>query len=197
MAFIDTRLSTRVEAGFTAVPASLTRITNLRNGHERRNAQWNQKRRHYQARLASFTQTERDELLNAIHGTEGALHSFRFRDWLDYIATNVSLGVAPSASTSVQLVLPRTFGSQTHTRIITKPVTATVVVRQAGVTKAGTTDGLTGLFTPTTGWSAGAALTADFWFDVPVRFASDEPQFALPHRDIADLDIELIEVFGE
>jgi uncharacterized protein (TIGR02217 family) len=197
MAFINSRLSPRVEAGFSVVPASSTLIKMLRSGRERRNGQWAQKRRRYTAKLASFTLEERQELLGVIHATEGALHSFRLKDWLDYRARNVSLGVAPSGSTPVQLTVPYTFGSQTHTRTITKPVASTLVLRQAGTPKAGTLDDTTGLFTPTTAWSAGQALTADFDFDVPVRFLTDEPQFALPHRDIADLDIELIEVFGE
>jgi uncharacterized protein (TIGR02217 family) len=197
MAFINSRLSPRVEAGFIVVPASSTRIVSLRNASERRNANWAQKRRRYTAKLASFDMDERMELLGAIHATEGALHSFRFKDWLDYKARNVSLGNAPSGSTAVQLTKPYVFGTQTHTRTITKPIATTVIVYQAGVAKAGTVVDTTGLFTPTSAWTEGEALTGDFDFDVPVRFASDEPQFALPHRDIADLDIELIEVFGE
>lgn len=196
MTFLDARLSQRIEAGFTAVPASSTRIVTLKNGHERRNARWVQKRRMYTASLASFNEAEREQLLAAIHACEGALYSFRFKDWSDYRVVGGSLGNAPAGSADVQLVKTYTFG-RTHTRTITKPVAGTVTVYQDGTPKAGSVDTDTGLFTPDTAWTEGLPLTADFHFDVPVRFATDEPPFALPHRDVAELSVDLIEVFGE
>jgi uncharacterized protein (TIGR02217 family) len=124
------------------------------------------------------------ELLNVAHACDGMTYAFRFKDWNDYRATAQSLGVAPSGTTAVQLVKTYTFGSRTHTRTITKPVSATVVVYQAGVAKAGTVDATTGLFTPSTAWTGGAALT-------------DDIEFVLPHREIAEVNCELVEVFGE
>lgn len=195
MSVIETRLSPKVEVGFSAMPTRFTRVKALRNGHERRNANWTQARRRYTSRYGAFTRAMREELLNLAHAAEGMTYAFLFKDWSDYRVEGQALGVG-SGTTPVQLVKTYTFGSRTHTRTITRPVASTLVVYDAGVVKAGTVDATTGLFTPATAWSGGA-ITADFEFDVPVRFASDEIEFVLPHRDIAEVNVELIEVFGE
>ena len=197
MAIIETRLSAKVEQGFTAVSSRMTLVKTLANGHEKRNAQWNHGRRMYTADYATFTPADCANLLAAIEATEGQLYAFRFKDWNDYRATEQALGLAPAGSAGVQLVKTYTFGSVTKTRDITKPVAGTVTVYQSGVAKAGTIDTAAGLFTPTTAWTEGAELTATFEFDVPVRFASDEIQFVMPHRDIREVKCSLIEVLGE
>lgn len=194
MALIATRLSTRVEAGFSVAPQYKTSVRALRSGHESRNADWATPLRRFSASFAAFNDAERAELIGCHTAALGQLHTFLFRDWLDYRAQGVSLGVAPSGSTPVQLVKPSTWGGSTTTRTILHPVAATVVVYQNGVVKAGTVSALTGLFTPTTGWTAGQPLTADFDFDVAVRFATDMAAFTMPHREIAELAVELIEV---
>lgn len=197
MAFLDFRMPTRVEAGFSAIPAHSTRIKSLANGNEKRNAQWSGSKRRYTSAYAGFNRAQRAELLNAAEATDGQTYAFRFKDWNDFSVTGQALGVSPAGSTPIQLVKTYTFGPRTKTRTITKPVTATVVVYQNGVPKAGTVNGLTGLFTPTTAWTPAAVITADFEFDVPVRFATDEIEFVLPHKDICQVRCELVEVFNE
>jgi uncharacterized protein (TIGR02217 family) len=197
MTVIETRLSPQVEAGFSVVPGWATRVTPLLNGHERRNAMRTMAKRRYSARYGKFTRAGRDEMLAVAMATLGQTYAFLFKDWSDYDVTGQSLGAAPSGSTAVQLVKTYTFGSQTLTRTITRPRSATLTVYQAGVPKAGTVSATTGLFTPDTAWTEGEALTATFEFDVPVRFATDEIEFVLPHRDIAEVNCELVEVFGE
>ena len=197
MAIIETRLSPRVEQGFTAVSSRMTLIKTLASGQEKRNAQWANGRRMYTADYAVFTPADCANLLAAIEATEGQLYAFRFKDWNDWNATDQPIGLAPGGSAAVQLVKTYSFGSTTKTRDITKPVAGTVTVYQDGVAKAGTISTTTGLFTPTTAWDTGAELTATFEFDVPVRFASDEIQFVMPHRDIREVKCNLIEVLGE
>lgn len=201
MTMIDARMSPRVEAGFSVVVGSSTRITTKRNGHERRNSNWAQKKRRYTSRYASWTRAMRQDLMDQVMVADGRTYSFPFKDWNDYSVTGQALGTAPAASTPVQLVKTYTKGSTTRTRTITKPVAATVVVYEdAGsgpVAKAGTVSATTGLFTPDTAWTVGAALSWSGEFDVCVRFATDEPEFVLPHRDICEVVCELIEVFGE
>ena len=81
MTVIETRLSPKTEAGFSAVPFSSTRIVTLRNGHERRNANWSQKKRRYTSRHAAWTREMREELLNLVHAAEGMAYAFLFKDW--------------------------------------------------------------------------------------------------------------------
>lgn len=197
MAVIETRLSSRVEAGFSVIPQRMTEVTPLRNGHEVRNARWDMARRRYTSRYAQYTRADRDELLAAIMATDGQTFAFLFKDWNDFRVTGQSLGAAPAGTTAVQLVKTYTFGSQTHTRTITRPVAGRLTVYEDDMTKPGSVSATTGLFTPTDAWIEGAAVTADFEFDVTVRFASDEVEFVLPHREIMEVNVELIEVFGE
>lgn len=197
MSVIETRLSSKVEAGFSVVPARSTTLVSLRNGHEYRNARWSGSKRRYTAMYGAFTRAMRDELHAVWEAADGPVYAFLFKDWNDYNVTAQSLGNAPSGSTAVQLVKTYTFGSRTHTRTITRPVAGTLTVYQAGVAKAGTVDATTGLFTPSTGWTEGEPLTATFEFDVTVRFESDEIEFVLPHREIAEVNCTLVEVFGE
>lgn len=197
MSLLDVRLSTRVEQGFSAVRVANTRVVSLKNGHERRNANWSGKKRRYTSRYGAFTQGMIEELLSFSEIADGQANAFRFKDWSDFKATAQPLGNAPSGTTAVQLQRTYTRGAYSKVRTITKPVDGTVVVYQAGTPKAGTVDDLTGLFTPSTSWTAGQLLTADFEFDVPVRFATDEIEFVLPHRDIFEVNADLVEVFGE
>lgn len=194
MALISTRLSTRVEAGFTSAPSFKTNIHMLRSGHEVRNADWAAPLRKFSASYAAFQPAERAELVGCQMACYDQLHTFLFRDWTDYRVTWQSLGNAPSGTTAVQLVRTYAFGAETYSRTIKHPVNGSVTVYQNGVAKAGTYSTTTGLFTPSTSWTAGQPLTADFEFDVAVRFANDFVEFVLPHKDVAEVQVELVEV---
>lgn len=196
MTMIDARMSPKVEAGFSVVVGSSTLIRNLKNGRERRNANWVGKKRRYTASYAEWDREMREDLLAMVMVADGMTYSFLFKDHLDWRVTGQSLGTAPSGTTAVQLKRSYTKGSVTRWRDITKPVAGTVTVYEDGVAKEGTLDAGTGLFTPSTAW-AGGVLTWSGEFDVPVRFATDEPQFVMPHMDICEVVCELIEVFGE
>lgn len=194
MAFLETRLSDCVAAGFQVVPAYNTRIVPLDNGKEKRNANWPFAKRRFSAMYQNFTPADFAELLACFHVCLGSAYSFRFKDWSDYKATNEPLGNAPaSGSAPVQLSKSYTFGGSTVTRAITKPVSATVYV--AGVGKAGTVDTATGLFTPSTAWAGGGALTWTGEFDIAVRWASDEMPTSLETAGLMSTTAELIEDF--
>lgn len=194
MTMIATRLSSRVEAGFSATPEFKTTVNMLRSGQESRNAEWSSPRRKFSASYAAFSPAERDELVNCQMACRGQLNDFLFRDWLDFQARTQSLGSAPSGTTAVQLVKTYVYGSETFSRTVKRPVNGTVTVYQTGIAKAGTYSTSTGLFTPSTAWTTSEPLTADFDFDVRVRFANDFAEFVMPHRDIAEVQVELIEV---
>lgn len=188
--------------GWQGGPELNTRIVSLRNGHERRNARWSQVRHRFVLPLQNVqNQAYLTDLKAAFLAMRGQLHSFLVKDYSDFEAVAASLGNAPAGSTPVQLQKVSTFGSASFEREITKPKAGTVTVYQAGVAKAGTVDTTTGWFTPSTAWSEGSALTADFEFYVPVRFASDLLPMTIDNRTGAEYvmngAVELIEVFGE
>ncbi|MFN7177769.1 MAG: DUF2460 domain-containing protein, partial [Thermaurantiacus sp.] len=67
-------------------------------------------------------------------------------------------------------------GGEIESRLIAKPVTGTVKIYRGGVeaTSGWTVNTATGLVTFTTAPTSGVQVTADFEFDVPVRFDSDQ-----------------------
>lgn len=187
--------------GWQGGPGFNTRITQLKNGHERRNANWDQVRHHFTLPFQNITDAAYLLRLKSVFlAMRGQTHSFLAKDWSDYRATGESLGNAPAGTTAVQLQKVATFGSATYTRTITKPK-AGAVVYQAGVAKSGTLDTATGLFTPDTAWTEGQALTWTGEFYVPVRFASDLLPMSIDNRSgsqyVMNGSIELVEVFGE
>lgn len=195
--FIDARLLECVADGFEARRSFATRIHPLRSGQESRNATRAFGRWTFAALAENIDPGDYAQLLAAFEVVRGSNDSFRFRNELDYAATLQPLGNAPSGSAAVQLVKSGTFGGVTRTRNITKPVAGTVSVFQNGVAKPGSVDTTTGLFTPTTAWTAGQPLTASFEFDVPVRFLADELPATYDDWQAVNVPLELIEVFGE
>lgn len=192
--------------GWQGGPELNTRVTSLRNGHERRNARWSQVRHRFVLPLANIeNQAYLIDLKATFLAMRGQLHSFLVKDWSDFEATGESLGDAPSGTTAVQLRKMSTFGVASYERLITKPKAGTVIVYQdtgsGPVEVPGTIDTTTGLFTPDDAWSEGDPLTADFQFYVPVRFASDLLPMTIDNRSGAQYRmngaIELVEVFGE
>ena len=133
----------------------------------------------------------------------GMTYGFLFEDRLDYKATAEALGVSPAGSTPVQLKKTYSAGGQDYVRTITRPRSVTVYqdTGSGPVAKAGTFSATTGLFTPTTAWTAAAVLTWTGEFLVPVRFANDWLPFSLDNRRGADYavngSVDICEVFGE
>lgn len=205
MTFYAVELDICPAYGWQGGPQGDTRIVKLRNRHERRNA--NTELAQHLFTLPFSNITSEDYLLylkNAHMAMHAMLHSFLVKDWLDFNVTGQSLGDAPSGSTPVQLVKTYPFGPVIRSRPITKPVAGLVVYQDTGsgpVVKPGTTDPLTGIFTPTTGWTAGADLTWTGEFRVPVRFNNDYMPMSIDNksgqRHIVNGSVDLIEVFGE
>lgn len=177
-------------------------IRALRNRHERRNKRGDLMQHTYTLPFQNIRDEEYlEEIKNAYMALGGPLHSFLVKDYWDFEAVNTSLGVAPSGSTPIQLQKVYTFGTATYARPITKPVVSGAVIRQAGTPKDGTLNPLTGMFTPSTAWTPGEALTADFEFRVPVRFSDFTLVPSIDSRSTEGFAMNgscsLIEVFGE
>lgn len=180
MSFIEARLDDQVAYGFQVIPEYDTLIVPMESGKEARNIRRTRAKRHFSAMYNRFSRADFALLLAAFHAAKGSGHSFRFKDWSDFEGTLEPLGNTPGAnSTPVQLIKTYSLGGNTTVRTITKPVAGTVTVYQADgaggfVAKPGTIDTTTGLFTPSTNWTAGRALKGTFEFDVAVRFSSDQ-----------------------
>jgi uncharacterized protein (TIGR02217 family) len=120
-------------------------------------------------------QAQLDGLIAFFRARRGKAYGFRFKDWTDYRAASQLLGTGDDALTQFQLLKHYPSGSVIETRTVTKPVTGSVKVYLDGVEQVAgwSVDETTGLVTFSTAPAAGVAVTADFEFDVPVRFDTD------------------------
>lgn len=198
MSFLDARLLECVAYGFEGRKTYMTRIRPLRSGMETRNAERSGARWTFSALYQNINPTNYGLVVAAFDAARGSEDSFRFHNELDYAVTGQALGVAPSSTTAVQLVKTSSpFAGVTRSKTITKPVAGSLTLYQNGVAKAGTFSTTTGLFTPSTSWTPGATLTADFEYDVPVRFMADELPASYDNWRAINVPIDLIEVLGE
>ena len=184
--FNEVRFPTDVALGARGGPERRTDVVTLRSGAEQRNAIWADGRRKYQAGygIKSFAQLE--AVLDFFEAQRGRLYGFRWKDRFDYRSCpspgipspfDVSLGVGDGHTKIFQLVKSYGAGLPTpYGRTIAKPVAGSVRLALGGTEIAGaawTCDPTTGLVSFAAAPAAGAAVTAGFEFDVPVRFDTD------------------------
>lgn len=176
--FHEARLPARLAFGCTGGVERRTDIVTLASGFERRTSPWTQGRRRYLIATAVRPLDEVAELVAFFEARGGPLTGFRFRDPLDCkscapsgqpTATDQTIGTGDGS----RKVFPLAKAYGTATRPIAKPVAGTVKVAVAGVAAPFSVDTATGLVTLTTAPAAGAAVTAGFEFDTPVRFDLD------------------------
>jgi uncharacterized protein (TIGR02217 family) len=189
MAFHEVRFPTGISLGASGGPERRTEIVTLGSGFEERNQRWADSRRRYDAGYGLKSLNDIHAVIAFFEERRGRLHGFRWKDWADYrscapnsliTATDQTIGTGTAGGLAV-FQLSKTYGGvySAYTRDITKPVAGRVLIAVAGVAKVEgtdyTLDTATGIVTFGIGHipGAGAAVTAGFEFDVPVRFDTD------------------------
>lgn len=186
--FHEVSFPARLAFGATGGPRRATEVVTLGSGREQRNARWSQSRRRYDAGQGVRTLDDLYELLAFFEERKGRLYGFRFRDPFDWKSgppgstpapLDQSLGVGDGATAIFELV--KRYGPlDTLPRRIAKPVTGSVRVAVGGVELASgadySVDAAAGAvsFLPAAVPAPGAAITAGFEFETPVRFDTDE-----------------------
>jgi uncharacterized protein (TIGR02217 family) len=206
-AFHETRLPARLAFGCTGGVERRTQVTTLGSGFERRSSPWAQGRRRYLIGTATRPLDDAAELVAFFEARRGRLHGFRFRDPADGkscapsqapAATDQAIGTGDGARKTFALAKTYGTGPTAVVRPIAKPVAGTVKVAVAGVALAAAAfavDTTTGQVTLTTAPAAGAAVTAGFEFDVPVRFDGDRIDVTLESFNAARVGaVALVEV---
>ena len=207
MAFHAVRFPLDVALGARGGPERLTDIVTLANGTEERNARWARSRRRFNAGYGVKSRADMGAVLAFFEERRGRLHSFLWRDALDFSSNGGSgtptpldqpIGTGDGASTVFGL--SKTYGASfdPYRRPITKPVAGSVRVAVGGTELASgfSVDGLSGAVSFVAPPAVGAAITAGFLFDVPVRFDTDRLDIELTSFDAADApSIPLIEVY--
>ncbi len=182
-------------------PTFSTIVTESANGHEHRNIQWAQARRHYDAAPGVRSEADVAKLLSFFEARQGRAFAFRYRDPLDDssaifgeapTALDQSIGVGNGVRTQFPLI--KHYGEAE--RRITRPVAGTVLVAVNGVAQStGWTLADFGVVSFALPPASGAVVTAGFRFDVPVRFEEDSLDISLAsYRAGEARSVPLIEV---
>lgn len=188
-AFDDVRFPIEIGRGASVSPTFSTAVVATASGAEQRNADWSDARMRYDAGPGVRSEAELGALIAFFRARRGAARAFRFADPYDGSSNGMTgvpgpgdqrIGTGDGVVTRFALVKrygPSTgsgqAGAEAQVRAITRPVAGSVRVAVDGVAR-------------TAGWrvehgavefdmapAAGAAVTAGFRFDVPVRFAED------------------------
>jgi uncharacterized protein (TIGR02217 family) len=198
MAFIEVRFPTDIAYGAVGGPEYSTDIVITQSGFEQRNANWSQARGSYNVAHGVKTQAQLNTLIAFFRARKGRADGFRFKDWTDYQITAQAIGTGDGSTKTFQLVKTYASGTTSETRLITKPVAGTVNIYLGGVLQSGgayTLDTTSGQVTFTTAPGSGVAITADFQFDIPVRFDTDRLAATLDsYGSYSWHDIPLIEI---
>jgi uncharacterized protein (TIGR02217 family) len=173
--FHEIRFPDNIAYGATGGPEFATTVVVTGAGHEQRNVNWAEARGRWDVGSGLKNQQQLDALIAFFRARKGKAYGFRFKDWTDFKATGQVIGVGDDTETEFQIVKHYPSGTVTEVRTITKPVAGTVRIYLDGVEQlAGwSVDTTVGIVTFGTPPAQDVEITADFEFDVPVRFDID------------------------
>lgn len=179
MAFLEQRLSSRIERGATGGPVNRgRRLVRTGAGKLVQVFSWALPRREYTVSHGVLRENDRQALRDLWYVVNFTPYEgFRFRDWADFTATQGSSRLALIGGTDFQLQRVYAYAGSEHVRKIVKPNAGVVIWRTRGPS---TTVAAGAVVSTTTGvvsiadHQAGDAYTWEGQFDVPVTFSGDE-----------------------
>jgi uncharacterized protein (TIGR02217 family) len=205
MSFDNVRFPAGISRGSSGGPERRTEIVVTGSGAEERNSRWANSRRRYDAGFGIRSLDDIHQVIAFFEERRGRLIGFRFKDHMDWkscapraqvSALDQAIGTGDGARRSFQLVKRYGSGLRDYVRTITKPVAGSVRIAVAGTAVTGfSVDTLTGMVTLAQAPATGAAVTAGFEFDVPVRFDTDELRINLTQFAAGDIpQIPMVEI---
>lgn len=181
----DVRFPLGISFGATGGPERRNEIVQLTSGREKRNARMRRSRRYYDAGTGVRSLEDLYAVMAFFEARRGSLHAFRFRDPFDMKScpphmepTPFDQPIGTGDGQEKRFALAKTYGegADGYQRRITRPVADSVLVAVAGVPRVISQDYWIDagsgelVFYDTAVPPDGAAVTAGFVFDVPVRF---------------------------
>ena len=188
--FAEERLDLGYDYGAVGGVRFKTEIIETEDKTEQRIPQWYLPLGRWQLGDRTIAESEIDQLeeisyLKQFHSDRrGSKQGFRFKDWSDYQAKGSYIGTGDGVKFRFQLQKEYRVGDAVSCRPIVKPVATTVFIYFDGVLynnwSSSYSDGVIVFLNPV---PEGVVVTADFEFDVPVWFESDELQISLEGYD--------------
>lgn len=193
--------------GWAGGPEFKTSITALRNGRERRNAEWSQPTYRFTLPFQNIDQESYSGILNHFLACHGQLHSFLYLNPLDDEATNAMFGLGDGTQTDFQLRAISTVDGVSMERDVTalyvpgangSAVEADPVVTVDGTPTVVTVDHARGIVIFSAAPSPGAILRWSGKFAHWVRYAQDWLPFSIDNRSgdsyVQNGTVDLLEV---
>jgi uncharacterized protein (TIGR02217 family) len=197
-AFAEVQFPPEISYGSKGGAMFSTDIITTFSGHEQRNINWHEARARYDIGSGVKTEEQWQQLISFFRARRGRAIGFRYKDWSDYKGINQSLGKGNGERKQFQLVKHYISGNFLYTRAIAKPVKNNFckiyidsVVQAQGIN----IDFTSGLVTFNNAPKADEEVTADFEFDVPVRFDTDHLDLSMDSFSVGSWgNIPLVEV---
>ena len=180
--FDEVRLPTNIDFGVTGGAGWSTDIVELFSGFEQRNQNWSSTRYQYSLSYSIKTKTQIDEIVSFFRARRGRRTGFRFRDWSDFYVYGQVLGTGDGSNVTFQFIKTYTSGAVTDVRTITKIVangnqvyTVPKIYLNGVLQVSGYSINYnTGVLVFVSAPGNAVVVSADFEFDVPVRFDIDK-----------------------
>ena len=175
--FDDVRFPIALGREAEVAPELSTAILTSAGGAEIRNAQWAEARTHYDVGPGVRSEADIAALLAFFRARMGPARGFRLADPFDHCSrddgepTPLDQMLGSGDGTRTEFALVKHYGETA--RRITRPVAGSVRVAVGGAETAAFTVLPGGRVALDSAPASGAAVTAGFRFDVPVRFAED------------------------
>ena len=198
LSFHEVQFPPDISYGVTGGPEYSTDVVVTGSGYEQRNINWFQAKCRYQAAHGVRTEDQMRRLLAFFRARRGKAYGFRFKDWLDFMGKGEIIGVGNGETAIFQLI--KTYiddSGYTEARKIRKPVAGTVRIYLGGTQQfdGWSVNYTTGIVSFAAAPAAGTIITADYEFDVPVRFDTDHCPLSIKEWEIYSWDnIPLVEI---
>lgn len=194
--FHEVRFPTGISYKSIGGPSFSTDVIMLSSGYEKRNANWTYPLERWNLAYGIKTKTDIITARDFFYARKGRAFGFRFKNPDDFSTTGEELGEGDGSTTQFQLVKTYTSGGSTLTRKITKPVSGQVTVYLSSVEQSSeiSIDTTTGIVTFDTAPASGEVVTADFQFDIPVRFDTDHFAITMTTLEARSVDLPIVEL---
>jgi uncharacterized protein (TIGR02217 family) len=179
--------------GWQGGPEFKTRIVEMKNGRENRNADWAFARHRFSTRFNNILPEPYRNIKQMHMVARGRLRNFKFRDELDFEATNEVFGEGDGTTTTFQLRKISVIDGVSYIRN-TYVVIGAVVATVNGTPASVTVDSDRGEVTFAVAPADGAVLRGTWMFGVWVRFDQDYLPFSLDDFQAVNGTIDLIEM---
>ncbi len=174
--FHEVQFPPKIAYGASGGPEFNTSVSTTFGGFEQRNVNWQKARGRWDVSTGIKNKADMDAVIAFFRARFGKAYGFRFKDWADYQAVGQNIGTGNGTLTAFQLTKTYSSGGNSYVRDIKKPVSGTVKIYLNAVLQSSgySVDHATGIVTFSSAPGAGVIVSADFDFDIPARFDTDQ-----------------------